>query len=260
MKSLSLLGLAAAASAFVLPDQEIINSLRVEPHEEDTHPFWDHITDPEHIWEDLEKKFDEATTSAKEYFDEAVDFTFDTAVQFGEKFESAFAGQAWLESAEDDLDLLDGPPHHGPPHHGPPHHGPPHRGPPHRRPHHPPHHGPPNQTVYELISKSKYTTKLAKAIDEFPDLVDLLNGTTANFTVFAPTDRAFEKIPEHAPKPSKKFLKKLLTYHVSPDFYPAGRVLASRTIPSALNAEDIGGNPQRLATEIGFKGLTVNFY
>jgi uncharacterized surface protein with fasciclin (FAS1) repeats len=255
MKSLSLLGLAAAATAFVVPDQETLNSLRIETHEEDSHPFWDHISDPERIWEDLEKKFDEATSTAKSYFDEAVDFTFDTAVEYGEKFEHAFAGQAWLDSASDDLDMFDRPPHHGPPHHGPPHHGPPHR-----RPHHPPHHGPPNQTVYELISKSKYTTKLAKAINEFDDLVELLNGTTANFTLFAPTDRAFEKIPKHAPKPPKEFLKKLLTYHVSPDFYPAGRVLTSRTIPSALNAEGIGGNPQRLATEISFKGLTVNFY
>jgi uncharacterized surface protein with fasciclin (FAS1) repeats len=55
-------------------------------------------------------------------------------------------------------------------------------------------------------------------------------------------------------------LKKVLTYHVSPEFYPAGRVLATRTIPTALKAEAISGNPQRLATEIGLRGLTVNFY
>lgn len=250
MKSLSLFGLAAVASAFVLPNQETLNTLKLETHEDDAHPFWNNIPCAERIWEDLEKKFDEASSSVKQHIDEAVDFTFDTAVEYGDKMEHAFAGQAWLDSAEDDVDVFDKPPHHGPPHHGPPH----------RRPHHPPHHGPPNQTVYELISKSKYTTKLAKAIDEFPDLVELLNGTTANFTVFAPTDRAFAKIPEHAPKPPKEFLKKLLTYHVSPEFYPAGRVLASRTIPTALKAEGIGGNPQRLATEISFKGLTVNFY
>lgn len=249
MKSLSLLGLAAAATAFVIPDRETINSLTLETQEE-SHPFWDHIPNAERVWEDLEEKFDEATSFAKSQFDKAVDLTFDTAVEYGEKFEHAFAGQAWLDSADDDLDVVEKPPHHGPPHHGPPHH----------RPHHPPHHGPPNQTVYELIAKSKYTTRLAKAIDEFPDLVELLNGTTANFTVFAPTDRAFEKIPKHAPKPPKEFLKKLLTYHVSPDFYPAGRVLASRTIPTALKAEGIGGNPQRLTTDINLRGLTVNFY
>merc|ERR1712000_499018 len=245
MKSISVLGLVAAASAFIIPNQETLKSLTVEP-EHDSHPFWDNIPCAERIWEDLESKFDQATDAAKQYYDEAVDFTYDTAVEYGEKFEHAFAGQSWLDSAEDDVDVFDKPPHDGPPRH--------------RRPHHPPHHGPPNQTVYELISKSKYTTKLAKAIDEFLDLVKLLNGTTANFTVFAPTDHAFEKIPKHAPKPPKEFLKKLLTYHVSEEFYPAGRVLVSRTIPTALQAEYIGKVPQRISSQISFRGLTVNFY
>lgn len=252
MKSFTLLGLAAAASAFVIPDQETLQQLDIEHYEETAHPFWDKaVPCAKHFWEDLEEQFDEGVAAAKHKFDEAVDFTYDTAVNFGDKLDTAFAGQAWLESANEDEDAFEGPPHHGPPHHGPPRH---------RRPHHPPHHGPPNRTVYELISESKYTTKLAKAIDEFPDLVKLLNGTKANYTVFAPTDRAFEKIPKHAPKPPKKFLEKLLTYHVSPDFYPAGRILASRTIPTALKDEKLGGNPQRLTTDIGLRGLTVNFY
>jgi len=131
------------------------------------------------------------------------------------------------------------PPHHGddhPPHHGdddhdhphPPHHGdgdhdhphPPHHG---GGEHGPPHHGPPfhhksNMTVYQLISTSNYTTKLAKWVDEYPDIVKALNGTESNFTLFAPTDRAFEKIPEHHHKPSKELLKKILSYHISPEY------------------------------------------
>ena len=111
-----------------------------------------------------------------------------------------------------------------------------------------------------MIAGSKYTTKLAALINEFPGLVELLNGTAANYTVFAPTDKAFEKIPEHAPKPSKEELKKVLSYHVSPEFFPAGRVLVTHTIPSLLNVDTLGIGPQRLATEISLKGLTVNFY
>lgn len=114
--------------------------------------------------------------------------------------------------------------------------------------------------MYELIAESKYTTKLAKLIGEFDDLVELLNGTSANFTVFAPTDAAFKKIPKHAPKPSKEFLKKILTYHVSPFFYPAGRVLYSDTIPTAYNESALGDEPQRLSVRVGLKGLLVNFY
>jgi uncharacterized surface protein with fasciclin (FAS1) repeats len=67
-------------------------------------------------------------------------------------------------------------------------------------------------TIYELISKSKYTTKLAKLIDEFPEFVKALNSTAHNYTVFAPTNRAFKKIPKHAPKPSKEILKTFLDY------------------------------------------------
>ena len=136
-----------------------------------------------------------------------------------------------------------------------------------KRPHKPkkPHHGhhKSNKTVYELIAGSKYTTKLAGLINKYDDLVTLLNGTTANFTVFAPTDKAFAKIPKDAPEPSPEVLKKILTYHVSGDFYPAGRVLASATIPTLLNRTDLSlkpeETPQRLSFHIGLRGLTVNF-
>lgn len=271
MRVLSLLSAAAVASAFVIPDQATLESLALEDptnQQPQEHPFWDKVHKAEHFWEDLEEEFTKAARCAKDRFEEAVESTQDAVVNYGRQFQDAFAGEAWLETADYDLDLLENPPHEGPPHHGPPHHGPPHDGPP---PHHPPgkgpkkphrrpHHGPANQTVYELISKSKYTTKLAAAINEFSDLVDLLNGTEANYTVFAPTDRAFEKIPKHAPKPSKEFLKKLLTYHVSTEFYPAGRILSSRTIPTALEAEAIGKVPQRISSQISLRGLTLNFY
>ena len=255
MKTLTFVALAAAATAFVIPDQQTLDSLSLEKDTQKPchHPVWDKLSNAENYWEELEEKFDEATSAVKDHFNEAVDYAHDTAVHYGQEFETAFAGESWLDS-EDDTDLFERPPHHGPGHHGPDH----------RKPHHPPHHGKPNMTVYELIAKSKYTTKLAKAISDFPDLVDLLNGTKANYTVFAPTDRAFEKIPKHAPKPPKEFLKKLLTYHVSPEFYPAGRVLVTRTIPTAFEAEFLSTKknkvPQRLSTQIGLRGLTVNFY
>ncbi|KAF2689164.1 FAS1 domain-containing protein [Lentithecium fluviatile CBS 122367] len=166
--------------------------------------------------------------------------------------------ESWLEGStfedsyvdiEEDHDHPHHPPHHGPPHHGPPHHG---------KPHHPPHHGKPNLTVYELISKSNYTTHLAKLIDEYPDLVETLNGTKANYTVFAPIDSAFEKLPPHH-KPSKEHIKNALLYHVSGDFYPAGRVLHSYTIPTLYEPELLG-HKQRLTVRVTLKGPAINFY
>lgn len=90
--------------------------------------------------------------------------------------------------------------------------------------------------------------------------MDLLNGTKANYTVFAPTDEAFEKIPDHGKKPSKEFLKSVLLYHVSDDFYPAGRVLHSYTIPTLYEPEKLLGHKQRLTVRVTLKGPAINFY
>lgn len=180
---------------------------------------------------------------------------------------------SWLEEPTFEGDIVDfeedhphppppphHPPHDGPPHDGPPHDGPPHEGPPHhKKPHHGDH-GKPNRTVYELINESKYTTKLAKLINEYDDIVQLLNGTKANYTIFAPTDEAFEKIPSHGKKPSKEFLKDILLYHVVDDFYPAGRVLQSYTIPTLYTPEHLLGHQQRLTVRVTLKGPAINFY
>src|SRR5271168_2884177 len=184
MRALTLLPLAVAATAFVIPDEQTMNSLSLDYQETPARSLFDNIPSAEEAWQELDEVVSKAAGCAKHAFDEAVDHTSTTAVKFGEKFEDALAGEAWLQSANYDLDLFTtqeesedhpphhgppphpGPPHHGPPPHpGPPHHGPPHWGPPrHRKPHHPPHHHRPNLTIYELISKSKYTTKLAKLI------------------------------------------------------------------------------------------------
>lgn len=156
---------------------------------------------------------------------------------------------SWLEGAP-----LTEDPHRRPPHHDDPHHGrPPH----HKDPHHD--HPKPNHTIFELISKSKYTTKLAKWIGEYEDIVEALNSTKSNFTVFAPTDEAFAKIPDHGKKPSKEFLKAVLQYHVSDGLYPAGRVLHSYTIPTLYKPEKLG-HAQRLTVRVTLKGPVLNFY
>lgn len=262
MKFLSIIPLAVATTAFVLPDQDVMSSEAVQNSRSGIEEVIDTLPSPARVWDNVEHSVSEAFGCAKHKFSDAVDYTSDKASDFSSSFDEAFDIKSWMEFTEETIDNLGGgddePPHHGkPPHDGPPHHGkPPHKKPDHKKPHH---HAP-NETVYQLISKSKYTTKLAELINEYDDLVELLNGTAANYTVFAPTDKAFEKIPKHHPKPSKEDLKKVLTYHVSSDFYPAGRVLVSRTIPTLLKAPALGDEPQRLSTQIGFKGLTVNFY
>ena len=261
MKFTTVLPLAALSTAFVIPDEQVAQQLQLEK----TSSFLDNVRDNvKDLWSGTEEKVHEAIKYTGNTFDAAIDSATKASKDAAKSIEdyenmARFETQQWLDSADSLLESLDHPhhpPHHGPPPHGPPHHAPPHHGP-------PPHHGDhkPNQTIYELIANSKYTTKLAKLINEFPDIVDVLNSTgIANFTVFAPTDNAFDKIPEHHKKPSKEIIKKVLEYHVSPDFYPAGRVLVSHTIPTALNSSELGGNPQRLRVGLGLKGLAVNFY
>lgn len=241
MKVLSLLPLAFAASALVIPDTDTIESLTIQDQERPSHPFWKNIKNPSKVWEELEEHFNSAAGQAKNKFDHAVEYVQDTVVHYSDDLQTAFAGQAWLESPQHEPEH----PPHG--HHPPPHHG-------------KPHDHEPKKTVWEIIEGGKRFSKFAAVIKEFPDLVERLNGTSANFTVFVPTNCAFKHIPEDAPKPPKAFVEKLLAYHISPEFYPAGRILVSRTIPTALEAEFIGGNPQRLSTQLGLFGLTVNFY
>jgi uncharacterized surface protein with fasciclin (FAS1) repeats len=226
------------------------------------------ITEPE-VFQNLEKSGRQLVDNAHNVFDNAqnvLDDAFnkvkDGAKDVYSKIHHAGCDvESWLEGSQFDdsvVDFEEHPhhPHDGEPHHGGPHHGEPHHG----GPHHPPHDQKPNRTVYELINESKYTTKLAKWINEYDDVVQLLNGTKTNFTVFAPTDEAFEKIPDHGHKPSKEILKDILMYHVTDDFYPAGRVLKTYTIPTLFTPSKNLGHQQRLTVRVTLKGPAINFY
>ncbi|KAJ6437442.1 fasciclin domain-containing protein [Purpureocillium lavendulum] len=114
-------------------------------------------------------------------------------------------------------------------------------------------------TIYELIKHSEYTTKFAKIVDEHPSIVKLLNSTKANHTLFVPTDEAFKELPDHD-KPDKEFVEKVLRYHIGLGEYPARRILTTHTLPTTLDESWLGGEPQRLRTSVGFRGVTVNFY
>ena len=245
MKFTGLLPLATAAAGFVIPDDRVMSQISIQSHETPDHQgdsVFDQIPPKDEIVNAIEDTFAKFFDASKTAFDEALEFAEETGDEIVQNFqESAFDTQSWLDSASISGSTSGKHGKHG--RHG--RHGRPHKS---------------NMTVYQLIASSKYTTKLAGLISEYDDLVELLNGTAANYTVFAPTDKAFAKIPKDAPKPSKELLKKVLTYHVSSDFYPAGRVLVSHTIPTLLEGKELGNNPQRLSTNIGLRGLTVNFY
>lgn len=117
----------------------------------------------------------------------------------------------------------------------------------------------PDKTIYELIQLSEHATKFAKIVDDYPDVVKLLNGTKTNHTLFVPVDEAFEHLPEHDPPP-KELVEAVLKYHIGLGDYPARRILHTNTVPTAFEESWLGDEPQRLRTSVGFNGVTVNFY
>src|SRR5271156_6596827 len=155
MRALRLLPLVLAASAFVVPDQETLNSLTIEKQEPATHSI---LEGPLESWEELEDGFTECFNCAGSHFDDPLQSLSEETAYYSDNFENAFDGKAWLDSAEYDLDLVDyPPPHHCPPGHPKHPRKPPHKKPPHNKPHHGHHKF--NLTVYQMISKSNHTSK-----------------------------------------------------------------------------------------------------
>lgn len=91
----------------------------------------------------------------------------------------------------------------------------------------------PSKTIVETaIGAGKFNTLVAAV--KAAGLVDALSGE-GPLTVFAPTDEAFAKLPkgtvESLLKPENKDkLIAILTYHVVPGSYPAGKVVKADSL------------------------------
>ncbi|KAI1841638.1 hypothetical protein JX266_012191 [Neoarthrinium moseri] len=221
---------AAATTAFVIPDEVTAQKLALnpEPHH-DEKSWWDSIPSLDDVRSSVEDTFSDAVdafeSGAQSFLDSLPEIDFEIPDFLPESWEVERPGRGRKG-------------HHG-------RHG---------------HHGATNLTIYQAIHESKYSTKFAKLVDEYPDIVKALNTTKHNVTAFVPTDKAFEKIPDHHKKPSKEFIEKVLEYHIVPGLYPAGRVLISHTLPTFVKEDSLGGKAQRLRVSVGLFGLRVNFY
>lgn len=123
---------------------------------------------------------------------------------------------------------------------------------------------PPTKTIYQLVNSSEHTTRLAEIINEDKTLIDLLNNTDTskkNLTFFAPSDRAFDKLPKKLPELSKEAIRTAIKYHIADGEYSVLDVLHQRTVPSLLKEKVSGYDlPQRVAVRAGLVWLKVNFY
>ncbi|WP_224816256.1 fasciclin domain-containing protein [Hasllibacter sp. MH4015] len=81
-----------------------------------------------------------------------------------------------------------------------------------------------SSNIVELAAATPDLSTLVTAV-QAAGLVDTLSGR-GNFTVFAPTNRAFDHLPAgtlDALLADIPALTNVLTYHVSPDYYPASQ-------------------------------------
>lgn len=238
MKSLALLPLAAVATrAIVLPDAQVFAEIPIEHHGRPHQPQQGAGGGEDSSWLDWLPSTGSIASAVHDVID-----TFHSGKNALEHavHDVASRFEAEIESLFDD----DDPYGFHPPRHG---HG---------------RHDTSNYTIYQLISQSKYTTRFARLVDEYDDIVALLNGTTtaANYTLFVPVDEAFRHIPEDK-TPPREFVEAVLRYHIGLGLYPAGRVLVTHTLPTALDEPLLGDKPQRLRTSAGvLSGVRINFY
>ena len=178
MKLIQILPLVALSTAFVIPDEQVMSQLAIES-DQTPESYLERIPSKDEAIKQLQNSFAELVDTSKNALDEAIEYVTETKEDVSDKaYETAYHVSSWLDSAADRVQELgedvvpfseDDEEHHG---------GKGRKG---RKGHHG-HCKKPNMTVYELISKSKYTTKLAALINEYEDVVELLNGTAANYS------------------------------------------------------------------------------
>ncbi|HIE5094775.1 TPA: fasciclin domain-containing protein [Stenotrophomonas maltophilia] len=113
----------------------------------------------------------------------------------------------------------------------------------------------PTKTIVENAINSKDHTTLVAAV-KAAGLVDTLNGA-GPFTVFAPTNAAFNKLPagtvDTLVKPENKAqLTKILTYHVVPGTYSSAQLMAdARKHGGKATLKTVQGEPLTVALRDG---------
>ncbi|KQT41997.1 hypothetical protein ASG43_17085 [Aureimonas sp. Leaf454] len=110
------------------------------------------------------------------------------------------------------------------------------------------------KTIAENAPEAPNLTTLVAAV-KAAGLVETL-GSPGPFTVFAPTNRAFEKLPagtvDTLVKPENKaMLTEILTYHVVPGTYSAEKLMAGARKKGGLTLTTVAGKPITLKMSKG---------
>jgi uncharacterized surface protein with fasciclin (FAS1) repeats len=96
----------------------------------------------------------------------------------------------------------------------------------------------PSKDIVETAAGATQFSTLVSLVED-AGLASTLSGN-ANYTVFAPTNAAFAKVPKktlNALAADRKLLRKVLLYHVVPGRLPASKVLMSDSAKTAEGAK-----------------------
>ncbi|KAJ5126909.1 hypothetical protein N7448_007688 [Penicillium atrosanguineum] len=116
---------------------------------------------------------------------------------------------------------------------------------------------PEDHTIWELINESAKTSRLANLMKNTDYLVNVLNSTTANYTLFAPTNSALERLLDE--EPLTELLKQIEHYHVIPGLFNTNKRRRHQTLRTALNESSLGKNmPQRVVVRKRQNALLLN--
>lgn len=93
---------------------------------------------------------------------------------------------------------------------------------------------PGSSTIWELLSQSSRTSRLADLMRNDKELVELLNSTSENYTIFAPTNKGLDHQMGQLDLPS---MGNILRYHIVPGRLSLEELRAyiHQTLPTILN-------------------------
>jgi uncharacterized surface protein with fasciclin (FAS1) repeats len=120
-----------------------------------------------------------------------------------------------------------------------------------------------NQTIWEMISSSKHS-RFADLLKKDHEIMNMLNDTKANVTVFAPNDHAFAMLDKflkrHKDIP-KDLIHRVLLYHLAPGTHESQDLRYHNTLITKLPEDELGKNMhQRLRIGLDHIGPNINFY
>lgn len=114
-----------------------------------------------------------------------------------------------------------------------------------------------SKTIWELIEHAPDLSFLVEKTLEIPRVRDGLDSRLAKFTVYAPTNKAFENERLPYDVPSFGWLM-LVGYHMAPGAFSRESHKEKMTVASFLHADRFFKYKQRISTQTDERGLSLN--